>query len=139
MTAPTRRALIAKIKIAQKSLSLDDVTYRALLTAVTGKDSCAKCTDRQLIAVLVELRNKGWNPAGYPAVPGRDAAAPKVRRELIPLHSKIRAQLADLDKPRNYADGILARMFGVSLDTADNRQLTASIAALTRQQERRTA
>lgn len=32
-----RRALIAKIKIAQKELGLDDVTYRAVLERVTGK------------------------------------------------------------------------------------------------------
>lgn len=36
-----RRALIAKIKIAQKELGLDDDTYRAVLERVTGKRSCA--------------------------------------------------------------------------------------------------
>ncbi|ELK67425.1 TPA: phage protein GemA/Gp16 family protein, partial [Neisseria meningitidis] len=36
-----RRALIAKIKIAQKELGLDDGTYRAVLERVTDKRSCA--------------------------------------------------------------------------------------------------
>ena len=39
-----RRALIAKIKIAQKELGLDDATYRAVLERVTGKRSCTECS-----------------------------------------------------------------------------------------------
>ena len=50
-----RRALIAKIKIAQKELGLDDVTYRAVLERVTGKRSCTECSIPELERVVEDL------------------------------------------------------------------------------------
>lgn len=45
-----RRKLIAKIKIGQQQLGLDDATYRALLLRVSGKNSCTKLDMRGLEA-----------------------------------------------------------------------------------------
>lgn len=55
-----RKAKIAKIKIASKSLALEDDSYRALLMRVTGKDSCAAMTASQLDAVLEEFKGLGF-------------------------------------------------------------------------------
>ena len=45
---PRRRAMIGKVKIAQKELGLDEDTYRALLSRVVGRSSAADCTEAQL-------------------------------------------------------------------------------------------
>ncbi len=57
-----RRALIAKIKIAQKELGLDDGTYRAVLERVTGKRSCTECSIPELERVVEDLRQHGFQP-----------------------------------------------------------------------------
>lgn len=57
-----RRKLIAKIKIGQQQLGLDDATYRALLLRVSGKNSCTKLDMRGLEAVLAELEKQGFAP-----------------------------------------------------------------------------
>ena len=57
-----RRALIAKIKIAQKELGLDDGTYRAVLERVTGKRSCTECSIPELERVVEDLRQHGFMP-----------------------------------------------------------------------------
>lgn len=58
--ADFRNAKIAKIKIASKTLALDDGSYRALLTRVTGKDSAAKMTERELDSVIKEFERLGF-------------------------------------------------------------------------------
>ena len=55
-------AALAKIHIAKKDLALDDDTYRALLTRVTGKSSSGKMSDQERANVLVELKRLGWKP-----------------------------------------------------------------------------
>lgn len=137
MTTPYRNAMIAKVQIARKQLSLDDATYRAMLTGITGKDSCAKCSANDLQAVLAEFRRKGWNPHYTPSS-SRKPLNPRVIPELIPLRNKIAAQLSDMERPWSYADSILHRMYGeeISMSTATREQLTACVTALTKQQAR---
>lgn len=66
MTPPTpqksdpRRAKIAKIKVACKMLAIEDGAYRALLKRVTGVESCADMSVRQLDAVLDEFKALGF-------------------------------------------------------------------------------
>lgn len=86
-----RAGLIASVKIAQKDLGLDDTTYRSLLQGVTGMDSAARCTVPQLKAMLAELRAKGWTPRPR-----------NVPQELRPLHAKITALCASLERPLSY-------------------------------------
>jgi len=57
-----RRAMIAKIKIAQKDLAMDDAAYRALLTRVTGKNSAAVLDKGELEAVIREMQRLGFRP-----------------------------------------------------------------------------
>ncbi len=57
-----RRALIAKIKIAQKELGLDDGTYRAVLERVTDKRSCADMDVSELESVVADMRSHGFKP-----------------------------------------------------------------------------
>lgn len=130
MTNATLRAgLVASVKIAQKDLGLDDATYRSLLQAVTGQNSAARCTVPQLKAMLAELRAKGWTPRPR-----------NIPQELRPLHAKISALCASLERPLSYADAIIRRQTrGMAcLRTASRAQLTACVAALVRQQERET-
>lgn len=125
-----RAGLIASVKIAQKDLGLDDTTYRSLLQAVTGQDSAARCTVPQLKAMLAELRAKGWSPRPR-----------NVPQELRPLHAKITALCASLERPLSYADAIIRRQTRdtARLRTASRAQLTACVAALVRQQGREDA
>ena len=83
-----RRALIAKIKIAQKQLDLDDDTYRAMLMRVAGANSCTKMDMRQLEAVLAELVAKGFAPT-------KKHTPPKRRNSADAMMGKIGALLAD--------------------------------------------
>ena len=57
-----RRALIAKIHVAKKSLAMVDDSYRALLVRVTSKASAADCTEAQLTAVVDEFKRLGFKP-----------------------------------------------------------------------------
>lgn len=59
-----RGAALAKVHIAKKELGLEDETYRDILERVTGQRSAARLEDRQLGAVLSELRRLGWKPRG---------------------------------------------------------------------------
>jgi len=58
-TDPTRNAEIAKIKIGQQKLGLDDSTYRAMLGQVTGHQSAALLTASQRRAVLDHMTGLG--------------------------------------------------------------------------------
>lgn len=69
---PGRRSLIAKIHVAKKQLALEDDSYRALLRRITGVDSSAAATDRQLEAVIGEFKRLGWKDQ-RPASSGRSA------------------------------------------------------------------
>lgn len=65
---PNRRSLIGKVHVAKKELCLVDDDYRGVLMRVTGKASAADCSDSELVTVIDEFKNKGWqaqpkNPA----------------------------------------------------------------------------
>jgi len=72
---------IAAIHVAKKQLGLDDDTYRAKLTNITGKSSTKDMTETQRQAVLTVLRNEGFEP---------DAAArrPDGRQKLTGKYAK---------------------------------------------------
>lgn len=102
-----RRSLIAKIKIAQKELGLDDPTYRAVLVRVTGKTSCTDCSIPELERVAEDMRLHGFKPKNGA---GR---RPNRRDSADPMMRKIEALLLDNGWPWNYAHGTAKRMFGV--------------------------
>jgi phage gp16-like protein len=59
MTDLHRNQEIAKIKIGQKELGLDDATYRAMLLTRTGKKSAADLSSLQRRAVLEHMKSLG--------------------------------------------------------------------------------
>lgn len=91
----TRRAAVVKVQIARRDLGLDEDTYRAILSRITGRASASDCTDAQLGVVLDEFKAKGWKPkvvqGGRKAPRAKPAAADqavakKARAMWISLH-----------------------------------------------------
>lgn len=69
-----RRSMIAKVHLAKKQLAIMDDDYRQMLMDVTGKASCADCTEAELDRLIGHLRKKGFadrikdgrRPASHP-------------------------------------------------------------------------
>ena len=102
-----RRSLIAKIKIAQKELGLDDATYRAVLLRVTGKSSCTECSIPELERVAEDMRQHGFKPKNSAGRrPNRRDSADQMMR-------KIEALLLDNGWSWNYAHSTARKMFKV--------------------------
>jgi phage gp16-like protein len=59
-TEKRRKALVAKVKIAQKQLGMDDDTYRAFLEGVTGKRSASILKVWELENAMKAMRAKGF-------------------------------------------------------------------------------
>lgn len=108
MNKHNRNSMIAKIKIAQKQLHMDDSAYRELLLRLTSKTSCAKMNQDELERVLREMRRLGFKPTK-----NQRHVVPKHRRSTDAMMSKISALLADNKLPWSYADAICKRMFSV--------------------------
>ena len=120
-----RRKLIAKIKIGQQQLGLDDSTYRALLMRVGGQDSCTKLDIHGLEKVLVELAAKGFAPAA------KGGAAPKRRDSADAMMRKVGALLAELGYHWNYAHAMARGMFKVDrVEWLTDEHLHKLVAAL---------
>lgn len=125
-TNPARRAMIAKIKIAQKELGMDDDTYRAVLMRAAGRKSCTQMSDGQLEAVLREMQRLGFSPR-----PAAYVRPPLHLAEHGGLIRKISALLAQTGKTWAYADGIARQMFGAkSVQVCDAEQIRKVLAAL---------
>lgn len=124
--SPIERRQIAKIKIGQKALQLDDGTYRALLLRVTGVTSCAAMSADQRRAVLREMKRLGFQPTASTAHAGRPA-----KTDQVPLLNKIEALLADAGRPWEYARATAKHMFKVErLEWLSHSQLHRLVAAL---------
>ncbi|UOO81187.1 DUF1018 domain-containing protein [Uruburuella testudinis] len=120
-----RRKLIAKIKIGQKQLGLDDATYRALLLRVAGQDSCTKLGVLGLEKVLAELTAKGFAPAA------KGGAVPKRRQSADAMLRKVEALLAELGYHWNYAHAMARGMFKVDrVEWLNDAHLHKLVAAL---------
>lgn len=66
-----KRRLIAMVHIAKKALALDDDTYRAMLVAASGKNSCGEMNVPELERVLSHLKHKGFTPKRVQTPPDR--------------------------------------------------------------------
>ncbi len=62
---------IAAIHVAKKQLGLDDDTYRAKLSNITGKSSVKDMTEQERQKVLTVLRNDGFRPADANTAKGK--------------------------------------------------------------------
>ncbi len=100
-----RRSLIAKVHVARKELGLAEDDYRAVLLRITGRMSAAECDERQLGAVLDEMKRHGF--VAKPARASRSADHPsalKARALWISLHA-----LGVIDNPSEQALEAFAR------------------------------
>ena len=70
-----RRGALAKLHVAKAQLRLTDDSYRAILLRVAQVTSAAAATDRQLLALLAEMRRFGFRDA-----PRRVSGQPHVRK-----------------------------------------------------------
>lgn len=131
-----KKAMIAKIKIAQKQLGLDDGAYRDILKRITGKDSSTKLDEKQLEAVINELKGYGFKPTmpKHGRKP-RTAVANKARTATM---DKIGAILTDMALHWNYAHAIGRGMFGKEqLDFCTDEELFKVMQALAVYQNRK--
>lgn len=137
MNPEHRRAMIAKIKIAQKALAMNDDSYRALLTRVTGKGSAAALEKREMEAVLREMQRLGWKPVNP------QGTRPRVVSEKDRTLAKIGAILKELNLSWNYAHGMAKAMFARErvewLDAAELHKLMQALAVYQRRQRVRRA
>lgn len=74
-----RDPLLAQIHIARKDLALDDDTYRALLTRLTGRESSSAMTERQRRTVLAEFKRLGWKAGSKGTRPRPASQKPYIR------------------------------------------------------------
>ena len=122
-----RRKLIAKVKIGQQQLGLDDDTYRALLEGAVGKRSAAKMTETELAKVVAVMEAQGFQALTNK----HQANKPDVTASKRPLMNKLEALLADGNKPWRYAEAMAERMFGrKQLQWLDHDELHKLVAAL---------
>lgn len=102
----SRRAMLAKVHLAKKSLELDDDDYRVVLKELTGKASAGDCSEAELAKVIDWAKAKGWQAT--PKRPAPRAAdhksAMKARALWISLH-----HLAAIDDPSESALEAFAR------------------------------
>ena len=137
MNPEHRRAMIAKIKIAQKALAMNDDSYRALLTRVTGKDSAAALEKREMEAVLREMQRLGWKPVNP------QGTRPRVASAKDRTSAKIGAILKELNLSWNYAHGMAKAMFARErvewLDAVELHKLMQALAVYQRRQRVRRA
>lgn len=115
-----------KIQIARRQLGLDDDTYRAILKRTVGVESSKGLSPAQTSRVLAELERLGFKPK-----PAKGRAKPSPAADRKRLVGKIEAQLAEANRPWEYADAMALRMFKVErVDWCDSEQLRRLIAAL---------
>ena len=122
-----RKKLIAKVKIAQQQLGLDDDTYRDLLEGAVGKRSAAKMDEKELTIVIEVMKSKGFQDQAS----GHTADKPDVAEAKKALVGKIEALLADGNKPWRYAEAMAERMFNRKrIQWLNTDQLHRLVAAL---------
>jgi phage gp16-like protein len=75
-----RRAMLAKIHLAKKSLQLDEDDYRNILMQETGRGSAGDCTEAELERVIDRFRGLGWKPLPKAGGSTRAAQHPMARK-----------------------------------------------------------
>lgn len=144
--ARRRRGIVA-IKATQRALGIDDATYRTILRAQTGKDSCTQLGLAEQARVLDYLRRTyaGHPGAANPAEARRRQAMDGGRKRgtpgpgKAPLLAAVHALLRQLSEATgephslNYADAICKRNgWAERVDFADARALHSLVGALSR-------
>lgn len=158
-TDPRRRAELAKIAIARKALGIDETTYRLEVERISGgrTRSAADLSGAERNRLLGEYQRAGWRPtrpnggrSGAPGSgpgqaltasqrPARRGGAPTAERAA--LAGKLRALLADAQRPDAYADAIARKRWGIErwewLGWADLKALVQMLAIDQRRRQAR--
>lgn len=124
----SRQSLLAKIHIAKKDLALPEDVYRAMVVNITGKESCAQASYKSLVAMVAEMRAKGWK--GNTDSWLNYNASPEFCEECKPLGGKIRAILLDREKSWKYAQGIAEKACGKTLQKCSVPELQRVVGIL---------
>lgn len=121
-----RRAKLATIHIAKKTLGMDDETYREMLGNF-GLKSSKDASVSKLDEIITHLESKGFETKKRKNQP----KAVKGQAPETALMGKIGALLADGKLSWAYGHGIAKKMFGVErLEWCDCQQLRKVVAAL---------
>lgn len=113
-------------KQLEKTMGMDDSSYRALLLRVGGHDSSAKMTPAQRNAVIAEMVRLGFKEKPRKPYPGAPANI-----DQVPMLGKVEALLADSSREWAYAHAMADRMFGVDrVEWLRHDQLHKLVAAL---------
>ena len=130
-----RKKMVAKVKIAQGQLGLDDDTYRDLLESVTGKRSAAKLKCWELDNVIKRLQQKGFKPTRPKRSGSRtqadDDQSKLIRSLWIQLHEAGKVRDPDERALVNWAKGQFKNSHGIEalqwLDVYQKRRLIESL------------
>lgn len=126
MTKDNRNAIMARIHIAKKELGMDDDTYRAMLHAATGHNSCKAMHISDLYKVMEHLKQLGYKPKTR-----KFGKRPNPAKPNKALMGKVEALLADRGLHWNYAHAMAKRMFKIDkVNWLDADQLWRLVAAL---------
>jgi len=87
MSMPARNRLIGAVHAARKASALDDDTYRAMLTRITGKSSSKDLTDGELRRVLDHMNGQKPGQRRFAPPKASNAVAGKARALWISLHA----------------------------------------------------
>lgn len=88
----TKPKLIQLIHVAKSKLAMDEMSYRAMLERLTGKNSCKQMTAVELTKVLHEMESKGFKATSNKFGKGR-SKSPSSAKALVKhdIAHKIRA------------------------------------------------
>lgn len=119
------KGMVAKIHIGKAQLGLDDDTYRSLLVANTGKNSCSKMNLNELESVLNAMQKQGFKAVA------KYGKKPSARKSIRPMIGKVSAILAEQGLHWNYAHGMAKSMFSVDqVHWLNDEQLYRLVGAL---------
>lgn len=128
MSATDRNRLIRLIHVGRRELALDEDTYRALITDVSGspdRNSSSGLNDRELQQVVDRMKATGFK------VTNNFGRRPNPTASRASLVAKLEAQLAEAGRPWVYADGMAKRICKVDkVDWCTAEQLHKLIAAM---------
>lgn len=124
-----RRAMLAKVHIAKKTLGLADDDYRQILLGVTTRTSASQCDDRELDTLIKHFESKGFSAKARPkgARPADHPAAKKARALWISL-----GMLGAISDPSEHAlEAFARRQLGCTqVAWADQGQIYKLVEAL---------
>jgi len=127
---PPRNRDLAKIHVAAKQLALSDEDYRAMLWTVARVRSSADLDAHGRRKVLEHMKARGFRP--------RRTGRPVPADSRAPLLGKIRAMLAEQNRPDAYGDALAKRIAKTErLEWCTPEGLRKVVAALTYDQRRK--